>query len=263
MTKVQWSSFKHLKRITTTRNVPQMPLRGLFNHGPACSASRGTGFRIAQNAMEEIRILEQRDFHRFGKSAAEVAVAESFQQRAVVDHAPGDSERAKPVLFLKQVYAILYADPGIRLSQRRRRDANQSQAAMRDCCRKADRIQHRTATDDDDVTATIHVRFVKDLEHPFQNMYVILHGLATGHDLRIADDQKSLIVSASERMKSLAKIRVGIRDMFVKPELDAGGAGFGRFEQIRKDVRIGTKHIAGKSQAMRERDFEIDIHGTA
>jgi hypothetical protein len=65
MTVIQWSRFEHFKGITTSSNVPQMPLSGFFNHWPACCAAGGNGFGITQNASKKIGILKQRDFHRF------------------------------------------------------------------------------------------------------------------------------------------------------------------------------------------------------
>jgi len=63
-------------------------------------------------------------------------------------------------------------------------------------------------------------------------------------------------------MDSQAKIGVGSGNVLIKPELNSRGARFRRFEQIGKDVRIRTKQISGKSQAMSEGDVEIDIRAS-
>ena len=92
-------------------------------------------------------------------------------------------------------------------------------------------------------------------------MHIVFHRFTAWYRLRVTDNLETMRVSAGECMQALPQIRIGVRDMFVEPELNAGCAGFRRFDQIRKDVRIGTKYITGKSQAMPESDVEIDIHG--
>jgi hypothetical protein len=126
---------------------------------------------------------------------------------------------------------------------------------------KPDSIQNRAASDDNHIAATVHVSFVENLQHPFEDMDVVLHGFAAGYHLRIANHLKTPAYFRRKRMQSLAQIRVGSCDMFIQPELNSGDPRFGRLKQIRKTVRIDTKHIIGKSQAMAEGDLEVNVSG--
>jgi hypothetical protein len=52
--------------------------------------------------------------------------------------------------------------------------------------RKPDGVQDRSTADDDDIAAAIEVRGVKDLQHPFENVNVILDDFAPRHDLNVS-----------------------------------------------------------------------------
>ena len=53
---------------------------------------------------------------------------------------------------------------------------------------KADRIQDSSATNDDDITATIEIRVVEALEHPFDDVDIILNIFTTRYGLDVSDD---------------------------------------------------------------------------
>src|SRR5436189_303331 len=64
----------------------------------------------------------------------------------------GRGEGAVEVLRAEAVHAVLYAEPGIALGEHGGRQTDLTDAAVDDRGRKADGVEHRTTTDDDDVT---------------------------------------------------------------------------------------------------------------
>src|SRR5205823_10814345 len=100
-------------------------------------------------------------------------------------------------------------DARVGLAQRRRRQTYQPQAAMRDRRREADRVEHRAAADDDDVTAPIEVGRLELLEHVFEQMNVVLDRLAAGDDLDRACSLAALGMSVDDLAQSLGQIGPG------------------------------------------------------
>ena len=69
----------------------------------------GSRLRIApavrQSSANMRRIFQERDLHRLGETADEVAVGQAVERGGVVDDRPGDGKRTQPVLLAEQVDA--------------------------------------------------------------------------------------------------------------------------------------------------------------
>ena len=264
MPEVQRAGFEHLERIAALGDVLQV------QQGRAADEGQRRGHiavpnpfgRLAQ-VVEQRPVLQQRDFHRFGEPAEKIAIAQRLQQLCVVDHRPGRRKTAQPILLLKQVDAVLDADARIALGQRRSRQPDKPQPAMRDRGGKTDRVQDRAAADDHDVAAPIQIRGVKDLQHPLQQLDVVLDLLAAGNDLNAASRLNPLAMPGEKLLDLGPQRRIGGIHVGIDPELDASRTGAGRLQHVRQDLLVGAKNVLRKAQPMDQRHVERavdDVH---
>jgi hypothetical protein len=60
---------------------------------------------------------------------------------------------------------------------------------------------------------------MKHLEHPLQDVDVVLDGFTARNNLSITHHLKLVGMAASNRMQALSKVRIGVRNVLIKPEL--------------------------------------------
>ncbi len=150
----------------------------------------------------------------------------------VVDDRPGDGERAQPVLLAEQVDAVLDPDARVGLAEGGGRQADQADASVGDRRREADGVEHRPAADHHDVAPPVEPRGVEDLEHPLQDVDVVLDRLATGGDLDVARPLDPVGMSLGEVAEPPLQVGPGAGDVLVDPELDLGRPVARRLEDL-------------------------------
>ncbi len=120
-------------------------------------------------------------------------------------------------------------------------------------------VQYRPAADRDDVTASVQIRYVKDLQHPFQDVNVVLDFFATGDKLDVANASKAVGILIAEGLHIADQIGLFSVDFVVQPELHATSSIAGRHQDIGQNLSIFPEDISRKTQAVNLRHGKRDI----
>ncbi len=212
-----------------------------------------------QSVSKNVGILEQRDLDRLGEAADEVAVGERREQGRVVDDGPGDGERADPVLLAEEVDAVLHADARVGLGERGGRQPDEADAPVGDRRGEPDGVEHRAAADDDDVAPPVEVGGVEDLEHPLEDVDVVLDDLAARDDLHVAGQLDPPGMGRGELAEPVAQVGPGAVDVLVEPELHPRRASLGGLQDAGEDVAVGAEDVVGEVEPVDERRPERDL----
>ena len=130
---------------------------------------------------------------------------------------------------------------------------------MRDRRGKPHCIQNRAAANHNDVTATVKVSVIDDLQHGLKNVYVILDRFATDDRLHIAGRDQLVSVRSQEPLNAMLQLRVGRCNRFINPKLNPRLAVFGWFQQFEKRALFVTKNVVGETQSMDKGNTEFDV----
>ena len=130
---------------------------------------------------------------------------------------------------------------------------------MRDGRSKSDRIENCSTANYNDVTAPVEVCVIDALEHSLKNVDVVLDNLAARYRLDVSRREEAVGMIVTECIDAFSKIRNGISNRLVEPELNARQLIARRFQYVKQDVLIVVKHVFGKTQTMHKRNRERDI----
>lgn len=130
---------------------------------------------------------------------------------------------------------------------------------MGDGSGETDGIEDGAAADDDDVAASVEVGRMNALEHPLDDVDVVLDGLAAGDCLDVARHGEAVGMAADEGANPRLEIGLGLGDVFVEPELDACRLISRRLEQVGQDLLVGAEDVLRKPQAVDEGNLEGDV----
>jgi hypothetical protein len=216
--------------------------------------------RMPAEKVEGGRTLQQGDLDRLGEPRAKIPVRETGDQALVVHHAPRHGERPLPVLLAEGVDRILDADAGVGLGERRRRESHEPDPAMRDGGGVANRVEQRTAADDEHERTAIEAVPLNRPEHVIDGLVVVLRLLATVEalDRRHEFDPRPLLGEPGGEVSQ--EPRIGIGHGPIDPHLHAGRAVVA-LKPRRDQVPVGPETVAGEPQPQRLGDAETDVVG--
>src|SRR5262249_45085090 len=106
---------------------------------------------------KKFAITDARDLDGLDVSRSFVTFGERGEHLGIVDDGKGRCERADEILFAERIDAVFDAHAGIRLAERRCRNADVPDAAMRGGGGEAGHVEQRTATNGNDVAMAIKV----------------------------------------------------------------------------------------------------------
>ena len=181
-----------LERVAARRDVGEVKLGAAIHellHGGRRAPAQGD--RVRLDPREERGVADQRDLDRLRDPRAPVAIGQRLEEVEVVEHRVRRGERPDEVLLAEAVDAVLDADGRVALRQDRARHADQPDPAVRGGRRVADRVEHRAATDRDDVGVAVDAMGVDRGADRVDRPAIVLDRLSAGHDDRRRDELES------------------------------------------------------------------------
>ena len=262
MAEVERARGAEFKRVAGGRNVIKMQFGTAANqaaHGGGIEFPESLG--IAFERFKKFLVADEGHFDRLDVSGAFVAGRERREQLKIVDDRERRREGADEILFAERIDAILHADAGIRLAQRRGRDAHVPDAAMRRGRGEADHVQQCAAADGDDVGLPIDVMAI-DMRMDFGDMKIRILGAFTAFDDERAAHEFHRVRVSGEIFLDLAREhRLGLRHGFIKDQQDlfhlAGPIGQRLLE---REIR-SFENMIGKEHPQVIADLNLFSHG--
>ena len=133
---------------------------------------------------------------------------------------------------------------------------------MRHCGREPDGVEHGPAADHDHVTAAVEVGRVNALEHPLEQVNIVLDRLPAGNHLNVAGHPDAVPVRPHEGPQSGLQFRMRFADMLINPELHARRLVAAGLEQIGEHLLVASEDVAGEADPMHAGDGEVDVERT-
>ena len=93
---------------------------------------------------------------------------------------------------------------------------------------------------------------MKDLEHPLEDMDVVLGSFAPEDHLHVAGADDPLGMGRGERTGAWGEVGPGVDHELIEPELHPSRPSFGGLQHLGQDVLIGSKQVAREVQPMRK-----------
>ena len=121
---------------------------------------------------------------------------------------------------------------------------------MGDRRREPDGVQHRSATDNDDVALPIQIRVVNRLQNPFKMSRVVLDRLSPRDDLDNARRFEPVRATPKKGFQVGDQIRTSGGDKLIHPNLNPGLLVAGGFQEIDKHATILAHEIVGVTKPM-------------
>ena len=172
--------------------------------------------------LKEGGIANERDFDGLDDAVAAFARREGFEEGEVIHHRVGHGEAADPVFLPEVVHAVFDAYAAIALRERGGGKTHMPNAAMRRGGGEADQIEHRTATDDEDVAVTVQRGFIDGIPAALDEAEVVLAGLTTGQGDGRVREREGIRMHLAIGNDVVDQIAVRIGDGFIDENKHAG-----------------------------------------
>lgn len=125
--------------------------------------------------------------------------------------------------------------------------------------RESNGVQNCSAANHNHIAATIEIGFMKDFQHPLNDMNVILDGFAPWNNLEISVDLDAAQVAPGKQMNSMSQLRIRIQHTLINPELDSRNTTLRSFQQFDQHILIVAEDIASHAKSMSEADSKVHI----
>jgi hypothetical protein len=93
---------------------------------------------------------------------------------------------------------------------------------------------------------------VKNLQHSFQDVDIVLNSFTTGDNLYIPDAKESVGITIGKIPKLLDALRICLGQILVEPELHAGLLSARTLDQISQDILLVPEYIFSEPYAVDE-----------
>ena len=124
---------------------------------------------------------------------------------------------------------------------------------------ETDGIQYRATTNRHDVTSTVQVRDIEDLEDLLQQVDVVLDFLTTWYQLYLADSLYMVRARIRKSLHQREQFWLAVCHVLVQPELDPGRLVVGSLQQFSKHVAVSPEQVIGETQAVSKGNIEVDV----